>query len=128
MIRAQLTLAKDGIDKSAAYTGAFETQSLDLNGGALIVDPDLNHESALASVKAMVDASTVTDSKVLGTLDGSIVVGQNAAVGMGTNDLAALREVIAQYQVDGKLVGGADHLSVPNFRLGSYLQVSVYSA
>ena len=102
--------AKDGIDKSAAYTGAFETQSLDLNGGALIVDPDLNHESALASVKAMVDASTVTDSKVLGTLDGSILVGQNAAVGMGTNDLAALREVIAQYQVDGKLVGGADHL------------------
>ena len=102
--------AKDGIDKSAAYTGAFETQSLDLNGGALIVDPDLNHESALASVKAMVDASTVTGSKVLGTLDGSILVGQNAAVGMGTNDLAALREVIAQYQVDGKLVGGADHL------------------
>ena len=102
--------AKDGIDKSAAYTGAFETQSLDLNGGALIVDPDLNHETALASVKAMVDASTVTDSKVLGTLDGSILVGQNAAVGMGTNDLAALREVIAQYQVDGKLVGGADHL------------------
>ena len=58
----------------------------------------------------MVDASTVTDSKVLGTLDGSIFVGQNAAVGLGTWDLAALRDAIAPFQVDGKLVGGADHL------------------
>ncbi len=104
------TDADDGIDQSAAYSGAFETQSLDLNGGALIVDPDQNHETALASVRALADASTVTDSKVLGTLDGSVFVGQNAAVGMGTWDLAELREVIAQYQVDGKLVGGADHL------------------
>ena len=104
------TDADDGIDQSASYTGAFETESLDFNGGALIVDPDQNHETALASVRALADASTVTDSKVLGTLDGSVFVGQNAAVGMGTWDLAELREVIAQYQVDGKLVGGADHL------------------
>ena len=102
--------ANDGIDKSASYTGAFETQSLDLNGGALIVDPDQTHETAVASVKAMADASTNTDSKVLGTLDGSLFVGRNAALGLGTEDLGALRAAIASYQVDGKLVGGSDHL------------------
>ena len=102
--------ANDGIDKSASYTGAFETHSLDLNGGALIVDPDQTHETAVASVKAMADASTNTDSKVLGTLDGSLFVGRNAALGLGTEDLGALRAAIASYQVDGKLVGGSDHL------------------
>ena len=97
------TDAEDGIDETASYTGAFETQTLDLNGGLLKVDPDLTRDSALASVARFVDGTP--DSKLLGTIDGSLFVGRNSILGLGSQDLAELRQIAAKYQVDGKLSG-----------------------
>ena len=97
------TDAEDGIDETASYTGAFETQTLDLNGGLLKVDPDLTRDSAFASVARFVDGTP--DSKLLGTIDGSLFVGRNSILGLGSQDLAELRQIAAKYQVDGKLSG-----------------------
>ena len=97
------TDAEDGIDETASYTGAFETKTLDLNGGLLKVDPDLTRDSAFASVARFVDGTP--DSKLLGTIDGSLFVGRNSILGLGSQDLAELRQIAAKYQVDGKLSG-----------------------
>ena len=95
--------ANDGIDETASYTGSFETQTLDLNGGLLKVDPDFSRDTAFASVARFVDGTA--DTKLLGTIDGSLYVGRNSVLGLGSQDLAELREIAAQYQQQGKLSG-----------------------
>ena len=95
------------IDESLSYTGSFETQSLELNGATLIVDPTFEQQTAIASVYHFADvtASDVVDDKLVGTMDGSVFVGQNSALGVGTENLDALRAVVSKYQVDGSLAG-----------------------
>ena len=99
-------------DESASYSGRFETQSLALNGGTLIVDPEYGDATALASIRNFADATDAdyTDRTQVGTADGSIFVGQNSALGIGTENLAELEQLIARYQVDGSLRDGADNL------------------
>ena len=99
-------------DESASYSGRFETQSLALNGGTLIVDPEYGDTTALASIRNFADATDAdyTDHTQVGTADGSIFVGQNSALGIGTENLAELEQLIARYQVDGSLRDGADNL------------------
>ena len=101
--------ANDGIDETASYTGSFETQTLDLNGGLLKVDPDFSRDTAFASVARFVDGTA--DTKLLGTIDGSLYVGRNSVLGLGSQDLVELRAIAAQYQQQGKLSGDIQSLA-----------------
>ncbi len=101
--------ANDGIDETASYTGSFETQTLDLNSGLLKVDPDFSRDTAFASVARFVDGTA--DTKLLGTIDGSLYVGRNSVLGLGSQDLVELRAIAAQYQQQGKLSGDIQSLA-----------------
>ena len=95
------------VDEASSYTGSFETQSIALNGAKLIVDPTFEKQTAIASVyhfSGVTDDDMVKD-KLVGTMDGSVFVGQNSALGVGSQNLNALREVVSRYQVNGSLTG-----------------------
>ena len=100
------------IDEGASYSGIFETTNFAMNGGLLIVDPEYGDATALASIRNFVGVSDAeyTDQSKVGTADGSIFVGQNSALGIGTESAADLAQVIAQYQTNGSLSGAADKL------------------
>ena len=100
------------INEAESNSGTFETTSLDLNGGLLIVDPEYNKATALASIRnfAGVTDQEYTDHSLVGTANGSIFVGQNSALGIGTENLDALRQAIARYQTNGSLSDAADRL------------------
>ena len=99
-------------DESESFTGTFETATLELNGGTLIVDPEYGQATALASIGRFADASDAdfTDKTQVGTIDGSIFVGQNSALGIGTENKEALAQLIARYQSNGSLSNAADRL------------------
>ena len=100
------------IDEGASYSGIFETTNFAMNGGLLIVDPEYGDATALASIRnfAGVSDAEYTEQSKVGTADGSIFVGQNSALGIGTESAADLAQVIAQYQTNGSLSGAADKL------------------
>ena len=95
------------VDEASSYTGSFETQSIALNGAKLIVDPTFEKQTAIASVYHFGDVTDddMVENKLVGTMDGSVFVGQNSALGVGSQNLNALREVVARYQVNGSLTG-----------------------
>ena len=100
------------IDETASYSGIFETTRLALHDGLLIVDPEYDQPTALASIRNFADAKDAdyTDKSQVGTADGSIFVGQNSALGIGTESAAELAQVIAKYQTNGHLSDAADRL------------------
>ena len=100
------------IDEAASYSGIFETTRLALNDGLLIVDPEYGLPTALASIRNFADATDAeyTDQSQVGTADGSIFVGQNSALGIGTESAAELAQVIAKYQTNGSLSDAEDRL------------------
>ena len=65
------------------------TGTLDLNGGTLIVDPDLGKEASYKIVGDLADAAN--------KINGKIVVGNNAVTAFGYTDKASVQEVVGKY-------------------------------
>ena len=86
-------------------TGMLEFGTAYLNGATIFVDPEYGKATSLAAVGKFGDKpTTVADSDAdLGLMDGNIVIGKNAAAGIGT-DLAGLQAAIAGYQSNGSLL------------------------
>ena len=87
-------------------TGYLEiSKYLDLNGGTLVVDPAYGEATSVAAVMNFKDGSDTTYETQLndvGIVDGSALVGKNAALGIGAT-LAETKEAIAKYQTNGSL-------------------------
>ena len=95
----------DGTTTYEGSTGYFETQTLNLNGGKLVVDPAWDQATGLASITRFDDDRTYVEANEPegGSINGQVFVGQNSALGIGTVSLDELRESIAQYQDNGSL-------------------------
>ena len=94
----------DGQISNTASTGYLEVLGeTRLNGATVFVDPTYGLNTSLATFKTFADASV--NHGQLGVLDGNIVVGKNAAVGLGLTN-AELAERIAQFQTNGSLNEG----------------------
>ncbi len=84
-----------------SYTGYLEvTGTTKFNGGSLMVDPEYGDYTAMASLNDLANAP-INDPSLAGTLDGDIFVGQNAALGIGSDSLDTLRSKVAQFQSNG---------------------------
>ena len=90
-----------------SYSGEFEATGVTtLNGGYVFVDPVYGQNTALVSLDDLKGATAESDKTlVAGTLDGSAFVGQNAALGIGSANLATLKDKIARFQHNGSLNG-----------------------
>ena len=87
--------------QNEASSGFFEVAGeTRLNGATVFADPDYGMDSTIVAFNTFSGANT--NQGLLGNLDGNIVVGKNAAVGLGIS-AAQLAERIAQYQTDGSL-------------------------
>ena len=88
-----------------SYSGEFEATGVTtLNGGYVFVDPIYGQNTALVSLDDLKGATAESDKTlVAGTLDGSAFVGQNAALGIGSANLATLKDKIARFQHNGSL-------------------------
>ena len=87
--------------QNEASSGFFEVAGeTRLNGATVFADPDYSMDSTVVAFNTF--SGSNTNQGLLGTLDGNIVVGKNAAVGLGIS-AAQLAERIAQYQTDGSL-------------------------
>ena len=91
-------------NEAANYTGSLEAQTVDLGNGGVIVDPVNELQSAIVSFNKFKDASTAQNSMDLGTINGSVYVGNNSVLGIGSPDLASLRKYVAKHQNNGSLV------------------------
>ena len=89
----------DGFDETVNYSGELQVNTADLNGASIIIDPVNSTSTAVASFAQFADAvGSNHDLYNAGTLDGNIFVGANSAAGIGTRDLAELREGLSEYQ------------------------------
>ena len=85
--------------QNEASSGFFEVAGeTRLNGATVFADPDYSMDSTIVAFNTF--SGSNTNQGLLGTLDGNIVVGKNAAVGLGIS-AAQLAERIAQYQTNG---------------------------
>ena len=87
-------------------TGYFEVSDyLDLNGATLLVDPAYDENTSVAAVmnfKHDQDKTYDTVFNDVGIINGSVLVGKNAALGIGAT-LDETRKAIASYQQGGAL-------------------------
>ncbi len=99
------TLTEHNLAEDTTGTGFFEvTNALWLNGATLVVDPDYDQATSIASVNKFQNSNTedFTLNKT-GTINGSVQVGANAALGIGSANVAEVAQAIAQYQQGGSL-------------------------
>ena len=92
--------ATEYYNEALSYGGFLEvTGTTTLNGGMLAVDPDYAQSAAMASLNNLSHTSTAQVSDLLaGSLDGQLFVGQNAALGIGSDSLATLQAKVAKFQ------------------------------
>ena len=92
--------ATEYYNEALSYGGLLEvTGTTTLNGGMLAVDPDYTQSAAMASLNNLSHTSTAQVSDLLaGSLDGKLYVGQNAALGIGSDSLATLQAKVAKFQ------------------------------
>ena len=84
-------------------TGYFEVNTLDLNGGALVVDPAYGEQTSVAAVGKFQHEKNYTYKwNDTGVLEGQLLVGKNAAAGIGAT-VAETLEAISTYQTNGSL-------------------------
>ena len=88
-------------NEAANFSGRVQAHTLDLGNGGIMVDPVNALPTALASFQQFKGASAA--EKSLGTATGSIYVGRNGALGLGSENFAELEGAIAQYQQNGSL-------------------------
>ena len=91
-------------NEAANYTGSLEAQTVDLGNGGVMVDPVNELQTAFVSFNKFKDASKAQNSMDLGTINGSLYVGNNSVLGIGSTDIASLREYVAEHQNNGALV------------------------
>ena len=91
-------------NEAANYTGSLEAQTVDLGNGGVMVDPVNELQTAFVSFNKFKDASKAQNSMDLGTINGSLYVGNNSVLGIGSTDIASLREYVAKHQNNGALV------------------------
>ena len=102
---AQDDVTTDYMDESLSYTGYLEvTGATEMNGSNLIVDPEYGQATAMVSLNDLYNAPVDANSLVAGTLDGNIFVGQNSALGIGSDSMDTLRAKVAQFQNGQTLV------------------------
>ena len=78
-------------------TGYLQAASVTLNGNTLVVDPSYDHATSVAAIEGFADA--VNNDDDAGTFNGTIFVGQNAALGVGQDiTIADIQSFIKQYQ------------------------------
>ena len=94
-------------DETQSYSGEFEATGVTtLNGGNIFVDPVYGRNTSLVSLDDLKGAAADSDQTlVAGTLDGNAFVAQNAALGIGSADLATLKAKIARFQNNGSFNG-----------------------
>ena len=86
-------------DDTKSYTGFLEvTGTTELNGGILAVDPDYSQHAAMASLNKLSHSAASLPDLQAGSLDGHLYVGQNAALGIGSDSLATLQAKVAKFQ------------------------------
>ena len=71
--------------------GSLEVTNVDLKGGTLFVDPDYKQPTAFTAIE-----------NVENGVNGNIVVGKNAAIGLG-GTIEELQQTVKAYQQDGSL-------------------------
>ena len=86
-------------DDTKAYTGSLEiTGQTKLNGAELYVDPEYGDHTALVSLNKLSGWTNASPRFEGGVLDGSVFVGRNSALGIGSDSLATLQSKIARFQ------------------------------
>ena len=87
------------IGNDAAEANGSATVIVDkLQGsGTLFVDPKYGQKAALVIANSLSGSSTPDNEKDAGTLQGSAIVGNNAALGIGFNSEAELKAVLGQF-------------------------------
>ena len=99
------TLATEDVPEGTTGTGYLEvTDYMSLNGSTLVVDPDYGQKTSIASVNHFKNSENedFTYNRA-GTIYGSVQVGANAALGIGSANIAEVAQAIAQYQENGSL-------------------------
>ncbi|WP_027940512.1 beta strand repeat-containing protein [Anaerobiospirillum succiniciproducens] len=96
-------------DDAAEANGSATVVVKNLTGtGTLFVDPKYGDDAALVIAESLGDAST-PDDKDAGTLSGSAIVGNNAALGIGFASEAELKAVLGQFlDADGSFTEDPD--------------------
>ena len=108
MVGYDLTEAESTLENGTKITGTgyLEISNyLDLNGGTLVVDPAYGEATSVAAVMNFKDAADSDKSyetvlNDVGIVNGSALIGKNAALGIGAT-LAETQEAIAKYQTNG---------------------------
>ena len=91
---------------TAKSSATLEVKTLKLDGGTLVVDPDMQQKAAIAAVKSFSQSDTNGDAIV----DGKIAVGMNSAVGIGYESRAAVEAFLTESGLmsEGKFLNGPD--------------------
>ena len=91
---------------TAKSSATLEVKTLKLDGGTLVVDPDMQQKAAIAAVKSFSQSDTNGDAVV----DGKIAVGMNSAVGIGYESRAAVEAFLTESGLmsEGKFLNGPD--------------------
>ena len=93
-------------DGSKVTTGAgyFEAGVVELNGNTIVVDPEYGDNTSVAAVGKfqLNDRQTYKYDNDKGVLEGELLIGKNAALGIGAT-LAETKDAISTYQQNGSL-------------------------
>ena len=87
------------VGDDAADTNGSATVIVDklLGAGTLFVDPQYGQKAALVIANSLSGTSTPANEEDAGTLQGSAIVGKNAALGIGFASEAELKAVLGQF-------------------------------
>ncbi|MGN8851845.1 autotransporter domain-containing protein [Anaerobiospirillum succiniciproducens] len=96
------TVKKNGIDIAiGSSTGYLVANTMQLNGGDLIADPDFGGAASIVSVAGFGEATFDTTKGSAGTLDGKAIALQNSILAVGVEKsgktLEKLQELFADY-------------------------------
>ncbi|MCK0535501.1 MULTISPECIES: autotransporter domain-containing protein [unclassified Anaerobiospirillum] len=100
-------IVQDGKVVVPGSTGYLQTAALNLSGGTLLVDPEYGQNTSVAAVDYFGTAVRAADVKDAGTVNGTVVLGKNAALMAGAGaTVEKMQNFISAYQNNGSLVKG----------------------
>ena len=98
-----LTIGKDGTAETSTTATVFTNTLKMAAGSTIFVDPSYDKAATVLGTKTLTDGTSADGVNVAA---GNIIVGQNAAFGLGF-DQAEFNSVMANYLVDGKFTDPA---------------------
>ena len=105
-VGADLTAEEATLEDGTVMTGTgyFEAQVLELNDGRLVVDPAYGELTSVAAIGKFQadDRQTYKYANDKGVVEGSLLVGKNAVLGVGAS-IAETLDAISTYQENGSL-------------------------